>query len=244
MSAKLNKDLTIVIPAKNEEHFIGRLLDSLLAQDYSHIKRTHIVVADAASVDNTRRVIKSYSERLCISIVEGGLPPVGRNAGARLAKSRYILFLDADIELKNKALISNVLKKMKRKRLDCATTNIWARDGGTLDNVFYGMGNVAQYLSRYMLPYASGMFMMFDRGKFEELGGFNEAHLYAEDYRLTKKVKRKKFGIINKGHIVTSNRRCKKTGYATIAKRHIESIFHSFDDDYYSDAKHLSYWED
>ncbi|MBT6034686.1 MAG: glycosyltransferase, partial [Candidatus Jacksonbacteria bacterium] len=72
MSAKLNKDLTIVIPAKNEEHFIGRLLDSLLAQDYSHIKRTHIVVADAASVDNTRRVIKSYSERLCISIVEGG----------------------------------------------------------------------------------------------------------------------------------------------------------------------------
>ena len=34
-----------------------------------------------------------------LEVIEGGLPSVGRNAGARLATTPYVLFLDADVEL-------------------------------------------------------------------------------------------------------------------------------------------------
>jgi len=65
-------------------------------------------------------------------------------------------------------------------------------------------------------PFATGMFMMFDRQEFQKLGGFNEQALYAEDYSLTKQVERKRFAVIP-GAVMTSNRRFRKMGHLRIA---------------------------
>ena len=40
----------------------------------------------------------------------------------------------------------------------------------------------------FLKPFATGMFMLFDREVFWELGGFNEKALFAEDYLLSKGV--------------------------------------------------------
>jgi len=56
-----------------------------------------VFLADAGSADGTREIALSYGDRLNIEVIPGGLPSVGRNAGARRAKSKYILFLDADV---------------------------------------------------------------------------------------------------------------------------------------------------
>ena len=49
--------------------------------------------------------------------------------------------------------------------------------------------NAVQHVSpRLRKPFATGMFMLFEREKFNQLGGFDERALYAEDYLLSKQV--------------------------------------------------------
>src|SRR5512139_2499746 len=108
-------ELTIVIPAKNEERLLPRLLMSLEEQDYALMKHTNIILADADSTDGTLAVARKFSRDLLIKVVQGGLPSVGRNRGALYADSRYILFLDADIELADFTLIRRAIELMKKK---------------------------------------------------------------------------------------------------------------------------------
>ena len=92
-------ELTIVIPAKNEVKLIPRLLTSLMNQDYSRMSSTSVLVADADSTDGTRDAVLFFRKHLNVSVISGGVPSVGRNQGAAVASTPYVLFLDADIEL-------------------------------------------------------------------------------------------------------------------------------------------------
>src|SRR5437660_1527904 len=77
------------------------------------------------------------------------------------------------------------------------------------------LDSIAQQLSRLLKPFSTGMFMLFDRKRFQELGGFHEQALYAEDYLLSKKVARRRFGIV-RGKALTTNRRFRKMGHIKI----------------------------
>lgn len=54
--------VSIIVPCRNEADFIGRCLDSLLAQSYPEDK-IEILVIDGASTDGTREIVKSYTQR-------------------------------------------------------------------------------------------------------------------------------------------------------------------------------------
>jgi len=49
---------------------------------------------------------------------------VGRNAGAVIATTPYVLFIDADIELPDDTLLRRAMEKMKARKLHCLTTAI------------------------------------------------------------------------------------------------------------------------
>src|ERR1700728_2470701 len=91
-STTTTSELTIVIPAKNEAKLIPRLLTSLTNQDYSKMSSTRVLVADAHSTDGTPEIVMSFRDRLSASVIRGGMPSVGRNLGAALADSDYVLF--------------------------------------------------------------------------------------------------------------------------------------------------------
>src|ERR1700751_982376 len=130
-------DLTIVIPAKNEARLIPRLLISLTNQDYSKMSSTRVLVADANSTDGTPDIVMSFRDRLNVRVIRGGMPSFGRNQGAALADTPYVLFLDADIELADRSLIRRCMEKAQQKRLHCLTTNIVCKDGTWVDSLFY-----------------------------------------------------------------------------------------------------------
>jgi len=81
----MGAELTVVIPAKNEATMLPRLLESLAKQDYEGMAETRVIVADAGATDGTVELVLSFRDRLRVEVIEGGLPSVGRNAGARLA---------------------------------------------------------------------------------------------------------------------------------------------------------------
>src|SRR6476646_2422084 len=117
-------ELTIVIPAKNEVKLIPRLLTSLMNQDYSRMSSTRVLVADANSTDGTQDAVLFFSKNLHVSVIPGGMPSVGRNQGAAVASTPYVLFLDADIELADRSLIRRCMERVKARQLHCVTTNI------------------------------------------------------------------------------------------------------------------------
>jgi glycosyltransferase involved in cell wall biosynthesis len=199
-----------------------------------------VLVADAGSTDGTPEVVMSFSDRLNVSVIPGGLPSVGRNAGAALADTPYVLFIDADIEPVSRSLIRRAVELAQRKQLHCVTTNILCREGSVLDKLLYASNNTFQYLSRLHHPFSTGMFMLFDRARFDELGGFHEQVLFAEDYLLSKQVARSKFAIV-RGGVYTTNRRFQKMGHFRVARLFLKTALNYWNPKYF--LRDHKYWE-
>ncbi len=204
------------------------------------MSHTKVFLADAASTDGTREIALSYRDRLNIEVIPGGLPSVGRNAGARRANSKYTLFLDADMELRDPSLLRRAVELAEKRKLHCVTTNIWCNNGTLRDHFLYTCNNIVQYGSTGVMPFATGMFMLFASAEFARLGGFHERALYAEDYLLTKRVRNWKFGIV-RGRVFTSNRRFRNMGYFKVGRLFIKTAFNTFNEDYF--LRDNGYWE-
>ena len=166
---------------------------------------------------------------------------MGRNAGARRATTPYVLFIDADMELKDPTLLRRAMGLMQRRKLHCVTTNIWCSTGTMRDHFLSVLNDIAQYGSFVVRPFSTGMFMLFEKASFDRLGGFNEGALYAEDYLLTKKVSNRRFGIVT-GRIHTTNRRFRNMGHFKIVSMFVKTMFNTFNDKYF--LRDHGYWED
>lgn len=238
----MQAELTIVIPAKNESQTLPRLLTSLSRQQYPLLPHTKVFVADAGSTDATAAIAQLTAAQLGLQlfVIPGGLPAFGRNAGARLARTPYILFLDADVELQDPLLLFRAVYRMRTQKLHCVTTDILCPQGTAADRFLFRANNVVQRASRWGAPFATGMFMLFDRIIFQQLGGFDESALYAEDYLLTKQVERERFGVV-RGGVITSNRRFQKMGRARIAKMFLTTAINSRNPQYFQMDQ--GYWE-
>ncbi|RJQ17264.1 glycosyltransferase [Candidatus Woesearchaeota archaeon] len=105
--------LSVIIPAKNEQRYLQRLLESLKQQS---LQPSQIIIADAQSKDKTISLAKRYG----CAIVKGGFPSVGRNRGASIAKGKWLLFLDADTLLINKGFLKNMIAYLQKKEIDLA----------------------------------------------------------------------------------------------------------------------------
>ena len=200
---------------------------------------TKVFIADAGSTDGTQDLAMSYEGRLNIGVMPGGLPSVGRNAGARAADSRFVLFIDADMELRDPSLVRKAVGLAKGRHLHCVTTNIRCSNGSLRDHVLYLGNNIVQYGSILVKPFSTGMFMLFDREVFLSLGGFNEQAMYAEDYLLSKQVQSRRFGIVD-SCVHTTNRRFRNMGHMTIMRMFLKTALNTWNDNYFLQDQH--YW--
>lgn len=87
--------VSVVIPAYNAGEYLGRAIDSVLAQTQP---AAEIIVVDDGSADNTADVAQGYGERIRFIQQENAGASVARNTGIEAAASEWIAFLDADDE--------------------------------------------------------------------------------------------------------------------------------------------------
>jgi glycosyltransferase involved in cell wall biosynthesis len=92
---KESVNVSIIIPAKNEEENIGKCLEAVYNQEISY--RIEVIVIDSGSSDRTLDIVKRYPtvQREQIQSREFGHGKT-RNLGAEGSKGDYIVFLNAD----------------------------------------------------------------------------------------------------------------------------------------------------
>jgi glycosyltransferase involved in cell wall biosynthesis len=210
-NAALEHNFSIIIPCKNEENYIGNLLESIHNQTVVN-NQTPIFIADANSTDNTLEIINSFKDKLNIKVIEGGYPSVGRNRGAAFARTKYLLFLDADVQLGGENFIKKALDLANKKDLYLVTSYIKCPEGNLFDKFFWLIYGLFLLLNKIIGPVSAGMMMFCNRDFFNSVGGFDEHIILGEDVEMAKAAPRNKFGVIN-AHILIDNRRFQKMGY-------------------------------
>jgi glycosyltransferase involved in cell wall biosynthesis len=89
-------EVSVVIPFRNAAPHFRHQLEALAGQDFDG--EWEAVVVDNGSSDGSRAIAEEFLERLNLKIVDAADKPgagYARNAGARLAAGRKLLFVDA-----------------------------------------------------------------------------------------------------------------------------------------------------
>ncbi|MBL0329971.1 MAG: glycosyltransferase family 2 protein [Bacteroidetes bacterium] len=95
------KSVSIVIPCRNEEKYIGRCIDSILMQDYPHEKLS-IFICDGMSTDETVAIVKDYAVKhafIQLLVNEKQTTPFALNLGIKASTSDVVIILGAHSEL-------------------------------------------------------------------------------------------------------------------------------------------------
>jgi glycosyltransferase involved in cell wall biosynthesis len=88
--------VSVIIPAYNAEPFIGRTLESIMAQTYLNLE---ILVVDDGSQDSTPAIIREYMKmdaRIQLLQQDNGGVASARNIGIEQSKGEFIAPIDAD----------------------------------------------------------------------------------------------------------------------------------------------------
>ena len=96
--------VSIIIPVYNVEKYLAECLDSVVNQNFRDIE---IIAVNDGSTDNSFNILKQYmgkDDRITLIDKKNEGTGLARNAGIRMAKSRYLLLLDSDDYLAHNAV--------------------------------------------------------------------------------------------------------------------------------------------
>lgn len=106
---------TVMVPCRNEQHFIANCLDSIIAQDYPKDK-LEILVVDGASNDKTKEIISEYALKYSfVKLLNNAkkVVPAALNMAVKAAKGDIIMRMDAHC-IYTQDYISKCVQRLKQ----------------------------------------------------------------------------------------------------------------------------------
>ena len=98
---------SIIIPTLNEENIIEKAINQ-----FSSIKNKYnieIIVSDSGSSDQTVSIASNISDKVVVYEKDNCIISKARNLGAEHAKNKILVFLDADILIKDTDYFSKII---------------------------------------------------------------------------------------------------------------------------------------
>lgn len=218
---------SFIVPALNEEQYIGRCLASIMPQLR---KGDEIVVVDNGSTDKTVTIAHGFGAKVVREKKKG--ISHARNRGAKEASGDILCFIDADGALSPKWLDSARLGFTTNKKVQAMVgINIFAHYDVykfLLYNGYTVFGYTGLLLYKFVLGnlYLSGNNSAIKRSVFSKLGGFDP--IVGEDYWLSKKfwkMRNKSAKFSPKMVIWYSSRGFDSSGYYKTLKLWMKSAF-------------------
>ncbi|MFB5628928.1 MAG: glycosyltransferase [Nitrosarchaeum sp.] len=213
-----NPKVSIILPARNEEKFIGKCLDSLIQQDYTNYE---VIVIDDSSDDATSKIISEYAKKNSKIIpVSARVKPdgwMGKNwacmEGYRKATGELLLFTDADTT-HSQNVISLAVSHLLSSNLDALSAipkmrvmDFWTRITLPMISVFLHTRFSAIRVNDHTkkTAYFFGSFFIIKQKTYESVGmheGVKQEII--EDGALGKKVKESghKMKLVRGDHLI------------------------------------------
>lgn len=187
--------ISFVIPAYNEESYIGECLKSLTSQALNSPVDVEIIVVDNASTDKTAEVAKSFPGVIIVHEPKKGLTNA-RQAGFKASHGDIIANIDADTKI-GKGWIETVVSEFTRNPKLVGLSGPFTyydlpRRHNSLVTSYYYLGYGIYVLNRFVLRVGSmiqGGNFVIRRAALEEIGGFNlMLSFWGEDADIAKRL--------------------------------------------------------
>lgn len=184
-------EISLVIPAFNEEAYIGECLDTVLALGSGKFKE--IVVVDNASTDKTAEVARARPGVVVVREERKG-PSNARQTGTEHTTAEIIAFIDADARVHEGWL--EMIEKIFRERADVVLLSgpphffglSWIKERIMAFAWWFSAVFVAPFVGYLIL----GGNCIVRRNAFEAVGGFDRSiPFYGEDTDLAERMSHK-----------------------------------------------------
>ncbi len=194
------KDVTVLIPARNESRLIQRTLSALQSQSVS----LNVILVDDQSTDDTTRRAQEIDE-MNLKVIAGCRKPEGWSGklwaleqGRQSINTKYTLLMDADIKL-SPGIIAAALMKMEHQNINFLSLMAAPHMGGFWEKLLmpafvYFFKLIYPFrLSNSQHPWvaaAAGGFILLETKIMSELGGFDAIRdALIDDCTLARRVK-------------------------------------------------------
>lgn len=203
--------ISVIIPAHNEEAFIGNCIRSVQAAALQVKQGVEIIVCINRCTDNTQAIARGLGA-VIVEETEACVASV-RNRGLEAAQGDILVTLDADSTVSASYLAEVERLMATGKYLAGAGLMITDR----LNPASIILGIVLVFPALMLMRFSGGMFWM-SRQAYERSGGFDEHYLTGEDFHFWRTLRRlarqqhKCFGMVWRAYIRTSARKMDEFG--------------------------------
>ncbi|HEX6818399.1 MAG TPA: glycosyltransferase family 2 protein [Ktedonobacterales bacterium] len=192
--------VSVVMPVRNEAHFIARSLGAVLAQDYP-ADRVEVLLVDGCSEDETLAVARSLpgAERVRVLVNPARVQAAGMNLALRQARGDIVVRADG-----HTVLAPDYLRQCVATLRRASAANAGGRMDASTDPMTVSPTGLAVALatrSRFGVPTAFHTSVLaqetdtvylgaWPRKVLEQVGGFDERLRANEDYELNYRIRR------------------------------------------------------
>jgi glycosyltransferase involved in cell wall biosynthesis len=219
-------NISVVIPAYNEEKLLGRTLESVMSA-IGEIGGAEVIVVDNRSTDATREIAAGFGLKV-MSEPERNIGQV-RNTGGIAAQGEVIVFLDADTVVRP-GLFKEIAAAMSDERCSGGSVAVEYEVPERRGWVWYFL-QLTVFIGK-LLKMRQGATQFCRKDVFVELGGYDTSIYVAEDvefhWRLDRLARRRggHTAFIEDPKVITSTRRFEKMSLLkTIVITHPVTIF-------------------
>jgi glycosyltransferase involved in cell wall biosynthesis len=189
--------VSVIVPVRNEEGFIGRCLTALAQQDYPR-ERFEVIVVDGESTDSTDSEVRTTAEMQQLTVLFVPNPRLttasGLNLGLAHARGDVIVRVDGHTRVAT-SFLSAAVRALRETGADAVGGPIETRGLGTTGRVIalamsspFGVGDNAFRAGETAQWTDTVPFAAYRRDVFERAGFFDESMNRGEDdefnYRL------------------------------------------------------------
>lgn len=221
--------LSIIIITLNEQDRLPRLLSDLAAQTFGDFEVIHVDSnSDDETVSQSRQAASDFDRYKIVEMSQRGVS-LGRNVGASHAKSKRLLFLDADTRLPANFLEES-LKELAQAHADVGVVCMSAEGLNVLYRIGFGAFNLGIRATSLFFPTAIGACLFSTPEVHRTIGGFDESLSLCEDCNYALKAHRCGMfrTLVPKNKFQFDPRRLRQDGFVATGFLYLRANLHRF----------------